>query len=550
MEHTTGSSESRAGERHVTAADIARLAGVTRAAVSNWRRRHEDFPAPVAGTPSSPLFSLAEIRAWLDGQGKGTDASEEVQLWDELRAGYPDSILTGLADTAGLLAEDAPGRLPGQAVERVRRLAGQASPARLLEALAVRLSSTAPRAGADSASAPGLVRLVARYTGAAAASVFDPACGTGSLLLAVGAPDARRAGQDSDPDAARLTLARAGLERPGGKTEVRTGDALRDDQWTGERFELVVCDPPIATADWGREELLMDPRWETAVPPRAESELAWLLHSYAHTAPGGRTAVVMSASAAYRRTGRRVRADLVRGGLLTEVIALPPGLAGGHAQSVHLWLLRRPEAEGDTAAQVTMVDLSATSNGDPEDPAARQVDVPLIQLLDEAVDLTPAHHITPAVADYAADYAAARARLHEAAARLSGSLPALGAGDGELKAASVRLADLIDAGLISLEGAEVRTRSDRVDADFLNGFLHAPANTQRSTSASGSFRTDARSARIPQMGVEEQHRYGAVFRALEEFEQQAKQLADSAREAVRLAREGLTSGALEPPAEE
>ena len=31
----------------VTAADIARLAGVGRAAVSNWRRRHPDFPRPV-----------------------------------------------------------------------------------------------------------------------------------------------------------------------------------------------------------------------------------------------------------------------------------------------------------------------------------------------------------------------------------------------------------------------------------------------------------------------------------------------------------------------
>lgn len=31
---------------HVTAAEISRIAGVTRATVSNWRRRHDDFPAP------------------------------------------------------------------------------------------------------------------------------------------------------------------------------------------------------------------------------------------------------------------------------------------------------------------------------------------------------------------------------------------------------------------------------------------------------------------------------------------------------------------------
>ncbi|MFH8799018.1 hypothetical protein ACH4F6_05365 [Streptomyces sp. NPDC017936] len=47
-----------------TGSEIARIAGVTRAAVSNWRRRREDFPAPVGGRADSPLFGLAEARAW------------------------------------------------------------------------------------------------------------------------------------------------------------------------------------------------------------------------------------------------------------------------------------------------------------------------------------------------------------------------------------------------------------------------------------------------------------------------------------------------------
>lgn len=54
----------------VTAAGIARLAGVGRAAVSNWRRRHADFPKPVGGTETSPSFALADVEAWLRAQGK------------------------------------------------------------------------------------------------------------------------------------------------------------------------------------------------------------------------------------------------------------------------------------------------------------------------------------------------------------------------------------------------------------------------------------------------------------------------------------------------
>src|SRR5699024_8762160 len=68
-------------EQQVTAADIARLAGVTRAAVSNWRRRHDDFPSPTGGTSSSPLFPLAQIRAWLEHQNKGATESPEIRLW-------------------------------------------------------------------------------------------------------------------------------------------------------------------------------------------------------------------------------------------------------------------------------------------------------------------------------------------------------------------------------------------------------------------------------------------------------------------------------------
>lgn len=52
----------------VTAAGIARLAGVGRAAVSNWRRRHADFPRPVGGTETSPSFALAEVESWLRKQ--------------------------------------------------------------------------------------------------------------------------------------------------------------------------------------------------------------------------------------------------------------------------------------------------------------------------------------------------------------------------------------------------------------------------------------------------------------------------------------------------
>jgi len=46
--------------------DIARLAGVSRVVVSNWRKRHSDFPAPAAEPASGPVFRREEVAAWLE----------------------------------------------------------------------------------------------------------------------------------------------------------------------------------------------------------------------------------------------------------------------------------------------------------------------------------------------------------------------------------------------------------------------------------------------------------------------------------------------------
>lgn len=69
----------------VTAAEISRIAGVTRATVSNWRRRHDDFPAPSGGTDSSPLYDLEEVRAWLASRGQHTAATPSGELRTTLR---------------------------------------------------------------------------------------------------------------------------------------------------------------------------------------------------------------------------------------------------------------------------------------------------------------------------------------------------------------------------------------------------------------------------------------------------------------------------------
>lgn len=529
----------------VTAVEIARIAKVTRAAVSNWRRRYPDFPAPAGGTDRNPLFALADVDAWLARHDKGTEVSPEVLLWQELRGTYGDDMIRALADVGEFLVTGSSDALAPGLRSSVQKLVDQSPPAGIIEGLTERLVGAAGRMSADQTSTPQLVRAVCFFAGRVTGSVFDPACGIGSLLLAI-VGNSAAAGQEINADAARLASARARLRGLADVT-ITSGDSLRDDQWKELRAELVVCNPPVNVTDWGRDDLLLDPRWEFGAPTRAESELAWLQHGYAHVAPGGRLIVVMPASVAYRKAGRRIRAELVRRGALTQVVALPAGMAASHPQAVHLWFLTRPTGTEPPGGAVRMVDLSDNDPEGPFDPAPAQVtEMPLIELVDDEVDLTPARYVSAAAIDHLAEYAAVcettLARLEE----LRAVLPHLAAGPGALDGATVRVGELARAGLVEVTDGDVVAANDQLDTDYLRGFLRSAANIRRSTSGSGSFRADVRGARIPQMNIDDQRRYGAAFRALDEFERHLTDLSKLGARAASVARDGLTQGALRP----
>ena len=92
----------------VTASGIASLAGVGRAAVSNWRRRYADFPQPVGGTATSPAFDLRAVENWLQEQGKVPEIPAEERTWRRIEAfGMPEHAGDALSLTGAFLLADA-----------------------------------------------------------------------------------------------------------------------------------------------------------------------------------------------------------------------------------------------------------------------------------------------------------------------------------------------------------------------------------------------------------------------------------------------------------
>ncbi|MFG2470145.1 N-6 DNA methylase [Streptomyces canus] len=423
----------------VSLAEIARIAGVGRAAVSNWRRRHDSFPTRIGGTDVSPQFSLAEIEQWLRDNGKLRDIGGRELLWPRFEA-------LGSRNESGLAIAEAARRmrssrarivhpeLSAQArdlVAEAARVGRKEGPRETFEFLLQRwlethvrqLSTTPPQLAALMARIALAVRLGPAQGGL---TLLDPACGTGHLAAAAvqeyDSPGLEVLACERDPALAALAAGRLDFlaEDCDVRTRIATADALRDDPFAGAKADIALCNPPFNERDWGYEELATDQRWTHGLPPRTEPELAWVQHLLSRLTPGGAAVVVLPPAVASRKAGRRIRGSLLRTGALRAVVSLPPGSAQPHSVSLQLWILRaapagtaaappsqdallvdatrfsrsgmrEPSPDWDSLGSFVLAAMATLDQVDQEPPKGA-VRVPLLDLLDDEVDVTPGRY--------------------------------------------------------------------------------------------------------------------------------------------------------------
>lgn len=369
----------------VSIGDIADIAGVTRGAVSNWRRRKKDFPQQVAGNADRPLFSLNDVTAWLEKHAASSGASvrnlpdeKSSDMWawaamNTLRDNYE------IDDAATLFVALCAERMTGQPVdesfvrrardgkqiESIRSMLADVELSDLAELADTVLEKAARSQGRQSGEHgfPGsrtstlLANLAAAQRGEV---LYDPACGIASAILEAvdrGAKPSRIVGHDINRASLLCAEQRATLRNV--KVELTHTDVLSEDVDQGLRADVVLLDPPF-NMKFPSSEHLMDPRFVFGIPPKSSADMAWIQHAIAHLAQDG-TAYVLTPPSALFKGGaeKKIRAELLRQGCVEAVVALPARMLQMTSISVALWVLRRPRP-ADPLREVLLIDASAT----------------------------------------------------------------------------------------------------------------------------------------------------------------------------------------------
>ncbi|MBR2739859.1 MAG: type I restriction-modification system subunit M [Oscillospiraceae bacterium] len=188
--------------------------------------------------------------------------------------------------------------------------------------------------------------------------VYDPACGSGSLLLKaekiLGRDGVRNGffGQEINITTYNLCRINMFLHDIGfDHFDIACEDTLTSPQhWDDEPFELIVSNPPYSIK-WAGDEnplLINDPRFAPAgvLAPKSKADLAFIMHSLSWLAPNGTASIVCFPGIMYRGGAeQKIRKYLVDNNFIDCVIQLPSNLFFGTSIATCIMVLKKGKAD-------------------------------------------------------------------------------------------------------------------------------------------------------------------------------------------------------------
>ncbi len=191
--------------------------------------------------------------------------------------------------------------------------------------------------------------------------VYDPACGSGSLLLKfakiLGKENVRQGFFGQEINITTYNLCRINMflhDIDYDKFDIGHGDTLTDPlHWDDEPFEAIVSNPPYSIRWDGDANPLMinDPRFSPAgvLAPKSKADLAFIMHSLSWLATSGTAAIVCFPGVLYRSGAeKKIRKYLIDNNFIDCIIQLPDNLFFGTSIATCIMVLKKSKAENST----------------------------------------------------------------------------------------------------------------------------------------------------------------------------------------------------------
>lgn len=188
--------------------------------------------------------------------------------------------------------------------------------------------------------------------------VYDPACGSGSLLLkfakVLGKENVRQGFFGQEINLTTYNLCRINMflhDIDFDKFDIANEDTLISPQhWDDEPFEAIVSNPPYSTK-WAGDSnplLINDPRFSPAgiLAPKSYADMAFIMHSLSWLATNGVAAIVCFPGIFYRGGAeKKIRQYLVDNNFIDCIIQLPSNLFFGTSIATCIMVLKKSKAD-------------------------------------------------------------------------------------------------------------------------------------------------------------------------------------------------------------
>lgn len=188
--------------------------------------------------------------------------------------------------------------------------------------------------------------------------VYDPACGSGSLLLKfakiLGKEHVRQGFFGQEINLTTYNLCRINMflhDIDFDKFDIANEDTLLSPQhWDDEPFEAIVSNPPYSTK-WAGDSnplLINDPRFSPAgiLAPKSYADMAFIMHSLSWLATNGTAAIVCFPGIFYRGGAeKKIRQYLVDNNFIDCIIQLPSNLFFGTSIATCIMVLKKSKTD-------------------------------------------------------------------------------------------------------------------------------------------------------------------------------------------------------------